>query len=163
MVKMKNFDIEKRFFKYKNDTIPIEKFLPETLTMVFVFFLVLSVSGVFYEFMQIVWYVSLPFAIVSGLFACFIVQHLMASAVNSLKGNRLPKGEAAAGLNGYCTAEIQADSWGRVKLIHKEHEFEVNAACAGEKDILNGEKVICVYESDGFYFVVRIDEIYKEL
>jgi len=159
MEKIKSFDFHKKLFDVKANTIPIHKFLPENLTMLLLSVMAASACGGFFDFSGMGWYFSLPCAIGSGLCICFIVQYLLENAVDSFKRNNLPKGEFAAGLDGYCVEKIETGDWGKVCLFHKEREFRVNAVTDGEIDIDEGEKVISVYENDGFYYVVRIDKL----
>jgi hypothetical protein len=161
MEKIKSFDFKKRLFRIKGGTIPVEKFLPENLTMLFLAVMVASACGSLYDIAGIRWYFSLVCASGSGLLICFTVQYLAENTIDSLKRNSLPVSEAAAGLDGYCVETIEAGGWGRVRLFHKDREFEVNAACVEDCGIESGERVIAVHENDGFYFVVKIFEIYN--
>jgi hypothetical protein len=77
--------------------------------------------------------------------------------------NNLPRGDNAAGLEGYCSA-VFADGFGKVKLVHKEREFEVDAGNAADIEIKSEialfDKVIALFESDGYYFVMKSSELY---
>jgi len=174
-VKIKSFDVERNFFlkifKIKENSgflIPVHKFLPENITMLLILSVVFSASGSLFCLARVEWFFSLPCALASGLFSCFIVQYWGEKSMDTLMRNLLPKGDKAVGLDGYCTEDIEQGDWGKVRLFYtgksgKECEFEVNAAIAEGGDIVSGEKVIIVYESDGFYFVVRVDEVYKDI
>jgi membrane protein implicated in regulation of membrane protease activity len=162
MEKIKNFSMEKRLFKIKGADIPAEKLLPENLTMLFVFCVVMSATGILYEALNMKWYLSLPCSAAGGSFVCFIFQYFVENALKTIRGDNLPKGDNAAGLDGYCVEEIEPGGWGKVRLFHKEREYEVNAASDGEKSVSLGEKVVSVYESGGFYFVMRTNEIYGD-
>ena len=169
MEKIKSFDFEKKFFNLRGETpplIPIDKFLPENLTMLLLAVMVASASGSLYDLAGLAWYFSLPSATASGLLMCFIIRHLLANAFDRVSRNSLPKGDAAAGLEGYCIEYIEADGLGKARLFYKERVFEVNAAQSAELDtskagIQVDEKVIVVYESDGYYFVVKVDQVYN--
>jgi hypothetical protein len=163
MEKIKSFDLEKPLFKLKGRDVPVEKFLPANITMLSVFFIAMSFTGEVCAFLGMVWYLSLPCSVAGGMCFCFFIQYFGENILDLLKGNRLPKKEKAAGLDGYCTDDIVIGGWGKAKVFYKEREYEVNAASSGETDILSGEKIVVLYESDGFYFVVRIDEVFKEI
>jgi hypothetical protein len=163
MEKIKGFDFQRKLFSIKSDLIPIEKFFPETLTMLLLCAMVASATGFGLTLAGAIGLISLPCALASGMCVCFAVQHISEQIWNRLTKNRLPQGDSVAGLDGYCTDFIESGGWGKVKLFHREREYEVNAACADAdlSSIDAGEKVIAVYESDGCYFVARADEINK--
>jgi hypothetical protein len=166
MEKIKSFDFQKKLFKVHSKEVPdlpIDKLFPENLTMLLLTVMIASVAGYFLDLAQLVWFLSLPTSIACGLFVCFIVQYFLENLIDYLKENNLPKGEAASDLDGYCTFPIEPGEWGKVKLLVKEREYEVNAATAGEAYIDVGEKVITLHEEGGFYIVVRVDEIYEGL
>jgi hypothetical protein len=162
MEKIKSFDFDMKLFKFKGKDIPFEKFFPENLTMLLVAIMAGCALGTFYssEKAGLEWYITLPCAVFSGMLVCFTGQYLLENAVDFFKKNNLPKGEAAANLDGYITQEIEAGGWGKAALFHKEREFTVNAASIYENGIEENEKVICLYEQDGFYFVVKINDVY---
>jgi hypothetical protein len=162
MEKIKGFNFERTFVRFKGGTIPIEKFFPENLTMLLLSVMVGSALGFLYSIAGLAWYLSLPCVAAGGAAICFAVQYVGESVLDFVFRNNLPEGDSAAGLDGYCTESIYEEDWGKVILFHKEREFEVNAANALENcEIEAGKKVICVYEKDGFYFVTRVDEINK--
>jgi membrane protein implicated in regulation of membrane protease activity len=163
-VKIKSFDFHRRLFEFKNGDpiVPVNKFLPDNLTMLLFTLIITSMAGVLFSFAGLAWFLSFPFSAAGGLTACFVVQYLWKNAADSVKKNNLPKGEDAAGLDGYCAEDIPIGEWGKVRLFHKDREFEAKGACAGETPLEKGDKVVAAYESGGFYFVFRIDELYKE-
>jgi len=163
MERIKSFDFHKKLFDVRGNTIPIHKFLPESLTMLLICIAALSGAGFLFSFMGMEWYFSLPCSVASGLCVCFAVQYLARNAVDMLRRSSLPKGEEAGNLDGYCLEKIGAGDCGRVCLFHKDREFEVNAGNAGEVEIDEGEKVVSLYENDGFYYVVRVDKIFDEI
>ncbi|MCL2036740.1 MAG: hypothetical protein FWG83_05060 [Oscillospiraceae bacterium] len=177
MEKIKSFDFNGRLFeslKSKSKTIPLDKFFPESLTMLLLAVMAASATGSLYTIAGLDWYFSLPCALAGGMLICFAVQETLRRISDSFMQNNLPKGDEAAGLDGYCVEPFEPGEWGKVRLFHKEREFEVNAVHALEsppdtektkktEKIEEGEKVISVYESDGFYFVVRVDRIFRDI
>lgn len=159
--KIKSFNFNKKLFNIDNDTIPVDKFFPENLTILFIALMGTGTAGSLYSLTVLPWWLSLLCALASGMFICFIVQYLGKNIVDALKRNRLPKGEKALGLSGCCVEEIKDGEPGKVRFFHKTREFIVNAASANDTNIEITEKVVCVYESDGFYFVTKSEELYK--
>ncbi|MCL1832019.1 MAG: hypothetical protein FWG45_03800 [Oscillospiraceae bacterium] len=166
--KIKCFGLEGKLFKKTYDTIPLEKLLPENVTMLLITVMTAAAAGVIVNALGVPWYVSPFCAVSSGLILCFAVQYYAVNAIDAVRGNALPKGEAAAGLNGYCTVAFD-EGFGKVMLAHKEREFEVNAGLVKEtgegenpekSQIEQHDRIIALYESDGYYFVVKIGEIY---
>jgi hypothetical protein len=165
MEKIKSFDLEGKLFKVrKSTTIPLEKFLPENLTMLLFSTAIAGALGIVYHSAGLPWYLSLPSVIMSGLFVTFAVQFGGFNFVDFILKTNLPKGDDAADLDGYCTEFIEEGGWGKVKLFHKDREYEVNAVCAlPDCEIDEGLKVICVCEQDGFYFVLLVDDVHKNV
>ncbi|MCL2071513.1 MAG: hypothetical protein FWH07_04665 [Oscillospiraceae bacterium] len=162
--KIKSFDVQKKFFNLSSEGfegVPVEKFLPENLTMLVLSVMAASAGGSLLDLAGLSWYISFPCAVVCGLIICFFVQHLGDNAVDIIKRNRLPKGEKAAGLIGCCVESVEAGGWGKVRFLYKNREFTVNSACTADSGIDAGQEVIAVYEQDGYYFVTKADEIYK--
>ncbi|MCL1867265.1 MAG: hypothetical protein FWF82_07645 [Oscillospiraceae bacterium] len=175
MEKIKGFDFGKKLFKISSENIPLDKFFPENLTMLILAVMVASAAGSGYTLGGLAWYLSLPASFGAGFLICFFVQYFGEGMIDIVMKNRLPKGESAAGLDGYCTESVKAGDWGKVRVLHTgksgvTREYEVNAVMASsdaseESDspdkVLNvGDKVIVLYESDGFYYVVRVDKIF---
>ena len=160
--KIKSFDVDKKFFSIKSDTVPIEKFFPENLTMLIFSIIVSSATASLADLAGISWYLSLPCGIAGGLVVCFAVQYIFRAVFDAVSGNLLPRGEKAAGLNGTCVETIdEHEEWGKVCFSYKNREFTVNAGSVTGSAVQKGEKVTAVYEQDGFYFVIIPEEVYK--
>jgi len=162
MEKIKSFGLEKKLFKIEFKIIPLEKFLPENLTMIFVFFVILGGSGVFFELVNLTWFFSLPCSVFSGLLICFAVQYHIKHALDRVRKKVLPSGDSAAGANGWVVEEISADSYGVVRFEYKDSEFNVPAVSVNGTLIPEFEKIVVLFEESGFYFVESIKEVYDE-
>jgi len=163
MEKVKSFGMEKKLFKLKGTTIPVEKFLPENITMVFVFFFVFGASGIFYEFLGLRWFFSLPLGIMSGMLVCFAFQFFLKSAIDKKTGKILPTGDLAADILGWVTEEIDGDGYGVIEFEHNDITFRAPAMSANQTRIPEYEKVIILFEENGFYFVESIREVFEPL
>ncbi|MCL1904115.1 MAG: hypothetical protein FWF94_06845 [Oscillospiraceae bacterium] len=159
--KIKNFDFSGRLFNIKNDIVPIEKFFPENLNMLIISSMTVGATGCLFKLTFLPDWLTLLCALACGLSTCFIVQYLGQSIVDFVKRNRLPKGEKAFGLEGVCIEPINTGDSGKVSFSHKNREFVVNAAPVNEEGINAEDDVVCVYESDEFYFVIKTNEIYN--
>jgi membrane protein implicated in regulation of membrane protease activity len=144
-----------------SEIIPADKLLPENFTMLLLAVMAASGGGSVYTMAGMPWYISLPCSLATGLLLCFAVQHYAEKVADTLKRNTLPRGEKASGLDGYCTVKFD-DGYGKVKLFHKDREFEVQAGVFEEDvgEIAVFDKVIAVYESGGFYFVVKPADVF---
>ncbi|MCL1881580.1 MAG: hypothetical protein FWF76_05325 [Oscillospiraceae bacterium] len=164
-----------------SDTIPLEKFLPENLTILFIALVSTAITGLAFTLLGAMWYISLPCAIIGGFTLCFIVQVHFRKVVALIKRTTLPRGENAGGISGIWSTSF-GDGVGKVRLSYKGLEYEVNAGIynieSGEEpleiskeskgdtktpEIYEGDKVITVYEIDGHYLVVKENEIYKNI
>lgn len=160
MEKIKNFGLERKLFEIKGDTIPVEKFLPENLTMLFVFALSFGAAGVFFDLYGVWWYFSLPISIMSGMFVCFFIQYFLRILIDRNRGKTLPRGDLAAGAEGYAAGEIKGEDYGFIKFEFNDTEFLVPALSANGTTIPEYERVIILFEENGFYFVQSIREVY---
>jgi hypothetical protein len=142
-------------------TIPFDRLLPDNVTTLLIAVTAASGLGGILALLRVPWFLSLPCAGACGLLLCFIWQYHAKNIASALKRENLPKGEAAAGLEGYCSLEF-ADGYGKVTLTYKERGFEVYAGCSEDSDgnIAVNDKVVALYESDGYYFVVKPNDIF---
>jgi hypothetical protein len=146
-------------------TVPLGKLLPESFTMLLLMIMAGSAAGSLMTLARLPWFLSLPCSFASGFMLCFFLQYYVDNAFNALLKNNLPKGEDASGLDGFCTVEF-VDGFGKVKLFHKDREFEVNAGISADENSENPpeiavyDKVAVLYESGGFYFVAKPGDIY---
>jgi len=162
MEKIASFGMEKKLFKFKGQTIPIEKFLPENITMLFVFFLVFGVAGYFLELMGF-WIVSLVLAVVPGFIVCFLIQQTLKATIDKYRDKVLPKGYAAADIQGFAYEEIDGDGYGIIEFVYNDVEFHAPATSVNGTNIPKFEKVIIIFEEDGVYFVQSILEVFEPL
>ncbi|MCL1823671.1 MAG: hypothetical protein FWG44_05665 [Oscillospiraceae bacterium] len=165
MVKMKSFGLERKLFKFKVKTVPLEKFLPENLTVLFAALLCMGISGIIFDVTQLKWYMSLPVAITSGFVLCFFLQYFLKNTVDKHTDKTLPLGDAAANANGWVVEEIDGvnGDYGLIEFEYKELKFRAPAMSANETKIPEYEKVIVLFEENGFYFVQSIKEVYTGL
>jgi membrane protein implicated in regulation of membrane protease activity len=163
MEKIKSFGLERALFRLKGQTIPAEKFLPETLTMAFVTFLSLGVTGMLLVFTGLEWFFTLPLAIIAGMLVCFIFQYFIRNAIDKSTGRTLPKRDKAAGAEGFAIEEINnaGDGYGLIEFEYNNVRFRAPAVSAYETAIPEYERVIVLYEEDGVYFVQSIREVYE--
>ena len=163
MEKIKSFGMEKKLFTFKGDTIPIEKFFPENLTMVLAFSLTFGAAGMFLTFLGLDWYFVLPFAVMTGMILCFVVQEAFQRFIEKNTDKTLPTGDAAANLEGFVVEEIDGDDYGLIEFEYNDVTFRANALSANETPIPEYERVIILFEENGFYFVQSIKEVFLPL
>jgi hypothetical protein len=163
MEKIKNFGVERMFLKFKGETIPIEKFLPLTVTMALTCFLSLGVSGMVLTHIGFRWYLSLPFSIAAGMFVCFVLQYFLKSTIDKYKNKTLPAGDKAAGVQGFAFEDIYGDDYGLIEFEYNDLTFRAPAVSANSTTIPEFEKVIILFEEDGCFFVQSIKEVFEPL
>jgi len=165
MEDIKGFGFEKRLFNFKGEDIPIEKFFPETLgTALFCLFST-GTAGVLLDIIGFRWYLSLPFSVMSGMLVCFFLQHFLQSAINKYKDKTLPKGDKAAGVQGFAVEEINntGAGYGLIEFEYNDVIHRANAVSVNETTIPEFEKVIILFEEDGVYLVQSIKEVFEPL
>jgi hypothetical protein len=161
MERIKNFGVEKKLFKFKGETIPAEKFLPQTMTMVLIYFLSLGISGMIFAGIGFWWFMSLPFAIMTGMFFCFVFQYFLKKAIDKHKQRNIPTGDKAAGVQGFAYEYIYGDDYGLIEFEFNDLVFHAPAVSANGTTIPEFEKVIILFEQDGCFFVQSIKEVYE--
>lgn len=162
MEKIKSFGYEKKLFNYEGQDIPVEKFLPENITMLLVYFLTFGTAGFFLEFIGL-YYISIPLAMTPGFLVCFIIQYFIRNYINRIKGRVLPKGYDAADIQGFAYEEIDGDGYGVIEFVYNGAEFRAPAMSANQTRIPKFEKVVVIFEENGFYFVQSILEVFEPL
>jgi membrane protein implicated in regulation of membrane protease activity len=163
MEKIKSLGIEQKLFRFKGETIPIEKFLPQSVTMVLGCLLTAGVSGVILDLIGFRWYLSMPFAVMTGLLVCFVLQEPLQSAVAKYKDKIVPRGDKAAGVQGFAYEDIEGDDYGLIEFEFNDLTFRAPAVSVNGTAIPEFEKVIILFEQDGCFFVQSIKEVFEAL
>lgn len=162
MEKIKRFGLEKELLDFHGKTIPFEDFIPHNITMIFVFLMTLSLSGLIMDFLLIQWYFSFPCAIIAAmLFNFFIIKVI--NKGEKITKKTLPKDFDFAGKEAICVDFIAGDGWGKVKLVYNNKDYIYNAVSANETDIDENDKVLIVMENDNMLFVEKNSEIFDVL
>jgi membrane protein implicated in regulation of membrane protease activity len=155
--------MEKKLFTFKGSTIPIEKFFPENLTMVLAFSLAFGAAGMGMTLLGLYWFFVLPFAIMTGMVLCFVIQEALRRAVEKNTDKTPPEGDTAANVEGFVVEEIDGDDYGLIEFEFNGVTFRANALSANETPIPEYERVIILFEENGFYFVQSIREVFLPL
>lgn len=161
--KIKSFGLEKKLFKVEGKTIPVEKMLPQNVTMLLVYFLSSGITGIIIDVLGAEWFFSLPCAIFSGFLVCFIVQHSFTLAIKKFKKREMPKGFEASGLEGYIVSPVTVSDYGSVRFEWKGDRYEAPAFSANGTALPEYERVIIIMEENGCYCVEGFAEIYSPL
>ncbi|MCL2697714.1 MAG: hypothetical protein FWE74_06505 [Oscillospiraceae bacterium] len=163
MERIKYFGVERSLFKLKGGTIPAEKFLPQTPAMALGGFLSLGTAGMIFEYIGFRWYFSLPFSVMTSMLICFALQYFLNSAVDEFKSRTLPKGDEAAGVQGFAYEYIYGDDYGLIEFEFNDIVFRAPAVSANSTMIPEFEKVIILFEEGGCFFVQSIKEVFDPL
>ncbi|MCL2020180.1 MAG: hypothetical protein FWG70_10555 [Oscillospiraceae bacterium] len=163
MEKIKSFGFEKRLFKFKSETVPIEKFFPETLTTLLICLPILGAAGMILDSIGFVWYLSLPFSVMTGMLVCFALQYRLRAAINKHKDKILPRNDKAAGIQGFAAERIDGDDYGLIEFEYNDDVFHAPAVSVYGTTISKFEKVVILFEENEFYFVQSIKEVYEGL
>ncbi len=163
MEKIGSFGMEKPLIRFSGSTIPIEKFFPANLTMLFVYTFFFGLSGTIYTEMGLYWYFTLPCAIMSGSILTFLIQYPIKNRKLKAEDRVLPKGDSAAGIEGKTLEPITEDDYGVIEFAWNGEVFRANAVSANYKYISAYERIIILLEENGFYFVESVKEIYDIL
>lgn len=153
-----NFGLDKEFFRFKSDTIPIQDFLPHNVTFVCLFFLSFGVCGLFCEGIGTGWF-SVPCALVFAASVNFVGVHFVIPRFERLKGKKPPESDELTGKRAVCTLSIPADGYGKAQLTENGITVEKNAVSVNGTDIETGESVLLVHEEEEVWFVEKDSEV----
>ena len=154
---------DKKWTFKKGRDIPVEQFLPDTISKLNVFFLSFSASGEIFLALGIVWYLTLPFGIMTAMLINFLSVHFLFPARERLNGTALPKNYLKSGDNANVSGKIPGDGYGKISIIYNERKYEFPALSANETDIDENLNVIIVAEQDGIFWVETEKEVFKVL
>jgi energy-coupling factor transporter transmembrane protein EcfT len=146
----------KRLIKFKGKTVPYEFFFPNTIIMMLIALFVFGLSGLLFHAVLLRWYLSVPFSVLFSLFFCFAVQY----PLHIIK-NAPPRGEQAAGIEGFAVKAIPGDSYGLIEFEYKGVTYQKNAISEYETYIPEFERVIILFEENDVYIVESITEVYN--
>lgn len=160
---IKCFGFEKELPRIKGKTIPIEELLPENITFLSAYLTVFGISGIFGEALALPWYLTLPLSLVAASLWNFLLVHFILPAFNRLRGKAPAKKAEITDETAVCTEKITADGYGKISVTLDGIPTELNAVSVHETEIAAGETVIVLDRENDVCFVVREDEIYREI
>lgn len=155
---IRNFGLEKRFFNFRGNTIPIEDFLPHDVFEILIFVFSFSVSGLVLTAMTMPWILTIFCGLIFSCLVLFGKIHWFGNMVIFIKREKLPKDRPNVDDKAVCSKWIEGDGYGEIIFEYKGRKYAVNAVSANGTDIDEGERVTVVHKEEGFCFVEREDE-----
>lgn len=163
VLKIRRFGLERNFFSFHGEIIPIEKFLPNSVTQLAGFLLAFGVSGLLLDLFDLVWYISLFFSLLAAMISNFVVTYFIARLRSWLKEPYVDKNGFPSGTTAVCVESITDGGYGKIEVEYKKTRFQYPALSANETDIETGEKVIIVDMNQGIYWVETDNDVYDIL
>lgn len=159
-LKIKRFGLEAEFLCFKGKTIPVEDFIPHTLTMLEIFVFSFSVSGQLYFSVILTGHIaSVVLALCTALSVNFIIAHFVIPTYNRARKNVVialkPDDKAI------CTERISGDGYGAIAVEKNGKTFTFPAVSANDTDIEEGTEVTVIVVEDGVYVVQPESEIHN--
>ncbi|MCM1334345.1 MAG: hypothetical protein NC084_10385 [Bacteroides sp.] len=156
MEKIRSFGLEERLHRIRGKTIPIEDFIPQSLTMAAVFSLALGVVGIFLKLLALNGLIAFPVALMSGALVHFILVHFI---LRRIRERPIPPGVDLSECEAVCTERVDPDGYGSVRVKWGGREYVLPAVCANEKAVEAGDRAVILYREDGVCFIERDDRI----
>lgn len=160
-VNIKRFGLEKDFWQFKGNTVPIEDFVPHTLTMLLLFIFCFSISGAIYLAIGVFDVVSAIFGLCTAFLINFFAAHFVIPRYNKAKGKIVT--ELKTDDRAVCIERISGDGYGKIAIIKNGKSFEFSALSANETDIEAGAEVVVVDQNDGVYWVETPEEVFVSI
>lgn len=162
MEKIRSFGIEEPLHNIKGKIIPVEEFIPNSITMLSVSALSMGIVGIILKLIGLDALVTFPCAVLSGSMTNFLIVHFINPYIGRLTRNSLTKDEDISGETAVCLEKIEKDGYGRIKLSYKNKDYFFDAVSANETEIQKNEKVYILYKEDNVCFVEKDTEIISD-
>lgn len=157
------FGLDKKFALIKGKTIPVEQFLPDTLSKFIAFVFSFSASALIFALPGLPWYVCTLFGALTAMLVNFITVHFLFPARDRANGQALPSRHFKAGDKVVVSERIPGDGYGKIYIVYKKRGYEFPALSANETDIEKDSEALIVTEQDGVFWVETETEIYSVL
>lgn len=162
MENIRSFGMEEPFHNIKGKIIPVEEFIPNSLTMLSVSTLTVGVVGIILKLFDLSAFVTFPCALLSGSLMNFLIIHFIKPFIGRATKISLTKNDDISGKEAYCTERIEKDGYGKIRLSYKNKNYYFDAVSANETEILKDEKVYILYREDNVCFVEKETEIISD-
>ena len=157
---IKGFGVEKRFFDFHGKTIPIEDFVPHTVTHLLIFVFAFGVSGIIYLLLMH-WALSIFLGLLTGFWVTFILSHWIFPMRERVRKNTLPKDYLQSGMDALCSSAIDGDGYGEIVVEYNNRNYRFPALSANGTDINRGDKVVLVHNEQGVWWVEKDSEVFN--
>lgn len=162
MEKIRAFGVEEPLHNIKGKIIPVEEFIPNSLTMLSVSALTLGVTGIILKLLNLSGFIAFPCALLSGSLMNFLIVHFIKPYIDAVTHKSLTKDIDISGENAVCTERIEKDGYGRIRLSYKKKDYYFDAVSANETEIKKDERVYILYREDNVCFVEKEAEIISD-
>ncbi len=147
----------------KGKTIPIEKFIPQTIYGYTVFIAVIGYAGLLLHPLDMPWFFLVPILLMSGMIVNFIGAYLLLPAFENFWGGKRPTPEEIEGCDATAIENISGEGYGRVRVKYLERKYIFDCISVYHTDIMKGETVTVVTGEGELLFVQKQDEIFEVL
>ena len=147
----------------KGKTIPIEKFIPQSIYGYAVFMAVIGYAGLLLYPLDMAWFFLVPVLLMCGMIVNFIGAHLLLPAIESFFDGKRPSAEQTEGCTATAIENISGEGYGRIKVRHNGKNYIFDCISIYHTDIMKGEAVTIVTGEGDLLFVQKQDEIFEIL
>ena len=147
----------------KGKTIPIEKFIPQTIYGYTVFIAVIGYVGLLLYPLDMPWFFLVPILLMSGMIVNFIGAHFLLPAFENFWGGKKPAPEEIEGVTATAIENISGDGYGRVRIKRNDRKYIYDCISVYHTDIMKGEEVTVITGEGELLFVQKQDEIFEVL
>lgn len=147
----------------RGKTIPIEKFIPQTVYGYTVFIAVIGYVGLLLNPLDLPWFFLVPILLMSAMTVNFIGAHLLLPAFEDFWGGKRPTPEEIEGCNAVAIENISGEGYGRVRVKHLDRKYIFDCISVYHTGIMKGETVTIVTGEGELLFVQKQDEIFRIL
>lgn len=151
-----NFGIKKRFFDFRAQTIPVQRFFPHTLSDTFILLFSFGISGIVLNIFKLGWPLTLLLTLISSLWIMFFYN---CGSEYFEKKSKL-KNYSFEGQEARCTLPISPELYGAIEIKTPFGIVSKNAVCVNETgEIKANDEVVIVAVEEDLCFVEKKDHL----
>lgn len=147
----------------RGKTVPLEKFVPQSIYGYTVFFAVMGYTGLILLPIDLPIFFLIPILLMSGMIVNFIGAHLLLPAFKDFWTGKKPAADDIEGFSAVAIENINGEEYGRVRVKYLDRSYVYDCISIYHTDIAKGETVTVVTGEGELLFVQKQDEIYEAL
>lgn len=140
-------------FEQRKNKFEWQMVFPKNLLLLVIFLFSASLFGLLLDAAEVAGWISLPLGVFGGLAVNFLINMLIAPALNKAGKRGRPTDEELLGLTGIAMQQIHPESYGEIEVKNGGRAYYFDALTANGRIIRPGEKIIVLHAENGLCFI----------